>query len=348
MRQRIPLAVQLWIDRASGNRFLLPVKRGPDTSLPERLLLPYWHDATVPAWSQDGAQIERGAQWYGGPHRERMMSGFGPYALTRLAIETGGDFTIFDQRGNDSPFRLDAMRPYQPDYGSAAEYLRSLTYSRLRQAVSAAVMLTYQNVIERPPTMEFVVGRSDEYPYDVVRYFLTPVDFRDELENRLVDEQRRAAAALRTIDQALAKFRDGDMEAEYRRERSPRWRAWYDLTRGRLLANHVRYLEYGVVCSLIQQAGGLRPETNRLILHPSPNLRTDSVSVKMAQEAKRLLTRCVKENPDTPWAYLAQWELDQPLGIAIEQAVIPRPANTLRAPAVPAVGGSQRVNLPRL
>ena len=65
-----------------GNRtypFWLIVNKGPETSLPERFLLPYWHESSVPPWQQDGATAGQSA-WYGGSYRERLPSGFGPYA----------------------------------------------------------------------------------------------------------------------------------------------------------------------------------------------------------------------------------------------------------------------------
>ena len=90
----------LWRDSGTGFTFQLPVKRGPETSLPERLMLPYWHGFQFPPAMMNGNLVGQDLPWYGGAMREGMLSGFGPYALTRLALQTGGTFTVLNRPGD--------------------------------------------------------------------------------------------------------------------------------------------------------------------------------------------------------------------------------------------------------
>jgi hypothetical protein len=322
------MGVHPYVDRATGYRFLLPIKRGPDTSFAERLLLAYWHDSTLPPWTLRGAQVGGDVPWYGGPYREGLLSGVGPYALTRLALETGGKYTLLDHDFSRAPFKFEDMKAYLPDYGSAEEYLRSVRYHPLRQAVSDVVQLSYQQQQTLLlPKLSFISRRSEFYPFGVRNLYLTPGEFRTALAGEFAAENAKLSLASAVLEQGLARFGAAGMEHHYEREDSLRWRAWYDLTRGRLLAMSVRHVEYKLTCQLVfAQTGLLNPDTNHLIFEPSPQLKsTDTEVLKRAAEAKRLLQRCADKNPDTPWAYLAQWELDQPLGLAVRQAVLSPP-----------------------
>ena len=137
------------------------------------------------------------------------------------------------------------------------------------------------------------------------------------------------------IEQALAQFGKGDMEDEYDKEMSPRWRAWYDLNRGRLLAMSVRHREYILTCqTILQNLRSLKPDTNRLVFHPSNKYKSGTEIESRAREAYRLLARCLMNNADTPWSYLAQWELDHELGLSVEEIAIPVPQPS-RGPAPP-------------
>jgi hypothetical protein len=83
-----------------GKTYPVEVDRGPDTVRYELLRIPYWFD---------------------GPQLEHLRAGVGPFALTRLAIETGGAYFINDAPEDRSPYSLEVLRPYLPDYSSAAD-----------------------------------------------------------------------------------------------------------------------------------------------------------------------------------------------------------------------------------
>ena len=310
-----------------GNRtypFWLTVNKGPETSLPERFLLPYWHESSVPPWQQDGATAGQ-QSWCGGCYRERVPSGFGPYALTRLALQTGGSFTMFEQLPTEADYQHDRLLDYVPDYGSAQDYMASIQGRPLRQFVADAAAISFkQPQLFTPPRLTFMGARSTRYPYQVEHYYYSPADFRDQLGLTLHKESTRVNQATEVLLQFIAHLRNPaiDWEYEYSKEKSKRWRAWYDLTKGRLLATQARYLEYLATSREIARV--LSPACNKVTLHPAAAFR-DPTAQSLAEEATRVLDRCKQENAGTPWEDLASWELDKPIGLRIEQGQIPKP-----------------------
>lgn len=290
-------AMQAYRHPEDGKTYLLPVDRGPDSPRPERLQLPYWFD---------------------GEPVDQLRSGVGPFALTRLAHATGGAYFINDPPAERGPFNLVSLRPYLPDYGSPAEYQRLAKRSPLRQAVLAAVDLTHQRELKATPRLEFA-----------------PTG--DNFQQELGEAQQAAAYNLLTINQALRAFGQDGLEKQYERESSPRWRAWYDLTRGRLLAMWVRCTEYNWHCAVMKGKGSafVDQKSNRWRFYPDARLSFGNTSEQYAAEAQRLLARCVKENQDTPWAALAGRELAHPFGFRVDEDYVPPPPKPKRMPRTP-------------
>ena len=334
-----------WVHQPTGRVFQLSVMRGPDCALPERLLLPYWWPTGGPNGRSVSFTWNRGRSgnfppWYGGEQLEGLASGMGPYALTRLALETGGTYTIFDRPLDRGPFRLDRMRPYAPDYSSAPLVARTLQYRPIPRAVCQAVERLARQSPALQPANDYFGGR-----------YQPSVQFRGQLKNALKMEATQAIRHLRTIEAALGAFGEDGLESEYEQEPSPRFQAWYDVTRGRLLAASVRYMEFIQACDLTM--GSLDRATNRIVFIPSSELRGGSTSRYRAQDAERHLQRCTDKHADTPWAYLAERELDYPLGIGLQQAVIPKPPPRRATPARPSggrrpSGGGGAIALPKL
>jgi hypothetical protein len=323
--------------------FQLPVKRGPDSAWPERIDLGYWFP-TLPPGGDRGLRPDFSLpSWYGGRHLKGIASGFSPHALTRLAAKTGGIYTIFDRPEDRGPFRSEAMRQYAPEYQSSENYRKMVASHPLRHAVHKAVQVTLGKNLMAPETMLFV-KRDKHQPFRFQRPYMTAAQFAGKLRTRRRALQRNANRQSSTIEEALICLGadgnpDRDLEVEFSQEKSPRWRAWYDLTRGRLLATSVRLEEYRLALDEIALGGSLQSTTNHVILLPSPELKSGSDFPARAAEAGRLLNRCVAQHPDTPWAYLAQRELAYGLGIFIRQmSLTPIPSQ----PAAP------HVSLPRL
>jgi hypothetical protein len=287
-----------WTHQPTGQLFHLPVLKGPDTAFPERLSWAYWWTARLPQWHDPELGTREDYHgWFGGPHLAATSSGFPPYALTRLAVQTGGTMTIFDRPIDRGPYKLEDLRPYAPDYRSAAEIMEELRYFPLRQMVLVSVDVTRSKTPPIPPKMDYQYIGAPR-----LRRILGQQEFL------LRDEQA-------FLETALAPFGPKGREDLYQAESSPRWRAWYDLTYGRLLAQSVRYAEARALFLLLSQPGGIPDNANCVDFAPSARILAGKQSQERAREAERLLRRCLEKNPKTPWAYLAQRELDHPLGL---------------------------------
>jgi len=333
----------------------LPVKRGPDSALPERLELGYWfltqeppskldsrggfgerkmppwygnNDETVPDHECVAATQVTLPSWYGGGHLNGLVSGISPYALTRLTLQTGGTYILLDRNDERGPFSVDAMRAYLPDYRSIEEYLHEVRTHPLRRAVMGAVKVTQNKNLGPPPTILFG-NLSESPPYGFMRAYFTPKKFTSNLHTSRRWLKAHADRTSRFVEQALVHVSESGsvengLEHEYEGEESRRWRAWYDLTRGRLLATSVRLEEYRLTCDLVVTAGFLNQTTNHVIFVPTREMKSNSNFRRRAEEAERLLMRCVRENPNTAWAWLAQRELDYALGINVRQHALTR------------------------
>ena len=139
-------------------------------------------------------------------------------------------------------------------------------------------MATYQDLNLIPPAMAFVLHRYPNYPYPVSAPYYTPEQFRSLLrQTRFPPANAGQGDRPREFEQALAQFPSDGMESEYEPSDSLRWRAWYDLTRGRLLAMSVRQLEYVLACEKVFQYNYLKPETNHIVLKPSQHYLAGSM-----------------------------------------------------------------------
>ncbi len=271
----------------------LPVRQGPESAMLEEIHLPFW---------------------YGGPQYDVVESGFGPYALSRLASATGGIYfvTRFEkQRMGFDPAR---MREYKPDWIRLDKYTDKINHSPLRQAIVNAAMVTQQKLPGMPP-LSFP-------PIE------TPA-FKESMANGQGIAERTAY----TVDEALgpinsvAKLRD--------HETSRRWQAHYDLIRGRLLAMKVRCYEYNWACARMKKdpLKFKNAKSNAWRLVPDPAIQYSENAAKVAREAEALLKRVVEEHPTTPWALLAQRELKDPLGFKWVETYVPPPRRETPAEA---------------
>ncbi len=364
------MAAESFVDSVSGETLRLPVNRGPDSAAPERIELGYWFLTQDP---RSMPQAERGFRltglpswfastnrafgdhqciaatevalpaWYGGDDLTGLVSGFGPYALTRLAAQTTGVYVMLADAIHRGPFQNAALQDYRPDYRAVDVVSRDVESKPLRRAVVEAVRIAHGKKLGPPPTMLFG-KRSEKPPFGFMRSYLTPRAFVTKLKAVRPRLKTQASRTLDAVEQTLAAVSqpgtlDVGLEAEYEQETSRRWRAWYDLTRGRLLATSVRLAEYRKTCDTMVEPGSIKPKTNFAVFAPSLQLRSSSKYRFRAEEAERLLLRCVRENPNTPWALLAQRELDFALGMEVRQfttsLVYMKPGSEKRVPTPP-------------
>ncbi|MCA9231724.1 MAG: VWA domain-containing protein, partial [Planctomycetales bacterium] len=267
----------------------VPVNLGPESVMPERLKLHFL-----------GA----------GDNDELIDSGYGPYTLTRLCYETGGLFfashpnrkvgRYVSGRETDELaahfaafFDPEVMRRYQPDYISIQEYQRRLSKNRACSALVEAAQLTWTSPIE-----------------DVRTRF--PKRDESTLAELLSRAQRAAAIRQPKIDRICQVLSLG--EADREKIESLRWQAGYDLAMGRALATKVRNDGYNA--SLAQAKQGMsfqQAKNNTWVLVADQSFPNSSLE-NLAARATVFLERVINQHPETPWALLAQRELESPLG----------------------------------
>ena len=260
-----------------GDRFEedLPVDQGPETAMVEGLQLPFW---TASRLSLD-----------------RMSSGFGPYALTRLCAETGGIYFIADQTLGPR-FDPALMRQYAPDYRPQRDYEKQLSSNNAKAAlIQAARNAVPEDSIARPE-----------------RRFLATTD--TVLRQRITEAQKPLA----TLDYYLKELHQILERGEGHRDKldTDRWRASYDLAMGRVLAMRVRAFGYNSMLADMKSTprSFQREGSNQWILSPAEASDAGASVRRMHKKAMEYLSRVVDEHPSTPWAWLAKVELDEPLG----------------------------------
>lgn len=238
-------------------------------------------------------------------------SGFGPFALTRLAYETGGIFfTVHPNRnvsrrvsrGELSPFASaiqyfvdpNAMSRYRPEYISPKDYELRVRNSPLRSALVQAARMGEIATLERPE-LRFVKQSEAQFATTLTR------------------AQQPAALVygkLMAIDQVLKNGEQGRAKEE-----SPRWLAGFDLARGRVLAHKVRAETYNAILAKAKLGMPFQDEkSNTWVLSADDEISVGSKLEREAEEAKKLLVSVVENHPGTPWAVLAAEELKIPIG----------------------------------
>jgi hypothetical protein len=294
------------------------VDQGPESYLPERIKLSFTGSR------EDDDPID---------------SGFGPFALTRLCVETGGIyFAVHPNRNVNRAvgrretaaysshlkhfFDPEVMRKYRPEYVSINEYQKRVSRNKARWAlVQAAAGSLQLNPMENP-TLRFV--KTDEGAF----------------ASALSAAQQPAAALEPKINMLYEALRQG--EADREKETVLRWQAGYDLAMGRTLAVKVRTEAYNAMLAAAKR--GLKPKdpkNNTWTLKPDDEISVGSQYAKTAEKARMYLERVVKDHPDTPWAMLAARELKDPLGWKWEESFTdpnppPRMVAANATPAPPA------------
>lgn len=295
-----------------------PVSQGPESFLPERVKLRF---SNMP---NDDPVID---------------SGFGPFALTRLAYETGGVYFAVHPNRNvnravsrnettafsahmEKFFDPNIMRKYRPDYVSQDEYMRRVSQLKSRQALIFAAKQSWLSTESmRSPQTRF--PKTDEAA------FVTA----------LTEAQKAAAKLTPKMNALYETLRQGEGDRE--KETVLRWQAGYDLAIGRVLAWKVRVEAYNHM--LAEAKRGLKPKdekSNVWVLEPSNDpIEVNSQLKKMQEKAFMYLNRVVEQHPDTPWAELASRELENKIGWKWGEDYVPPPP-----PRQPGMGGNGNAN----
>ena len=274
----------LYTDPVTKDTFWVGIRRGPET-----------------------ADLE--ALQYDGLHRrwDELPSGFAPYELARLAKDTAGIYFLLpseeDQRWvrrREKAYSIETLKEYVPDYESRAAYLERRAKSEFRR------------------TLFDFIQETSKYPF---RHHF-PV-FPEQLLPAI--EQELPIVTLRL--NALIKIEERLRQLEKLRNREPekRWQAAYDLMIAQIVAYQIKAYEYRA--NLLEMAAKPpKPTTMPApelhvdweLVHSherkAPKEKTEEVYVK----AMELFKRVIERHPNTPWADLAQDEINR--GFSVKRA----------------------------
>jgi hypothetical protein len=268
----------------------IAVDQGPESAMPENVQLGF----SIRDWDKHAA----------------LDSGFGPYGLTRLCYQTGGVyFAVHPNRPTGEGrvketaamatrisyfFDPAIMRNYLPDYVAPRQYEQLLKENRARAALVEAARMSMVDPMDKPRL--FFPKRSEA-----------------ELKQELDVAQRTAAIVEPRLEQLYTILKAG--EKDRAKLTGTRWQAGYDLAMGRVLAVKVRTVSYNTM--LAKAKNGMKFEkenSDTWVLEPAEEVTASSALEKLSQQAHEYLTRVHDQHPGTPWAYLANLELSQPLG----------------------------------
>jgi len=282
------------------------VNQGPESMMPERLRLDFTGNFD---------------------DLEMIASGFGPFNLTKLCYLTGGTYFAVHPNGNQRSvgwdevsnysaylrhfFDSDAMKPYRPDYVTLGEYQQMLSASSMRNALVRSAAFTSTGALARPQ----------------LRF---PKFSEAQFVNFVTRAQRGAAIVEPKLNQLYDMLKAGEKDRPT--EISPRWQAGYDLAMGRALAAKIRVETYNMMLALAKTKLKFDPPKNEeekpnntWVLRPADTIETGSRGEKLAQKARAYLERVVADHPDTPWAMIADRELETPIGWSWQQTYTPPP-----------------------
>ena len=240
---------------------------------------------------------------------ETLDSGFGPYALSRLCLETGGIyFSVHPNRDNITNtkktidpltsyisrfFDNEIMKKYKPDYRSSfAQNKEAETHISKRSLIKASLIPL---VINEQQTLKFKA-------YDEGIFV-----------NELNMAQRFSAKIEPKINEVYNILSLGESAHQSLEQR---WKASYCLAMGRILATKCRIENYNLV--LADAKRGLKkkdPKSNLWTLDYSNTLNETNSSIKKYHDNSLKYLKFVVENyPDTPWELIAQEELKYSMG----------------------------------
>ena len=248
---------------------------------------------------------------------EAIDSGFGPFSLSKLTAATGGIYFAVHPNRNASGrvtdrdvaamssqiryfFDPEVMQAYRPDYLTKNEIDSLLSKNRAKKALVGVAAKSEVKPMELP-TLTF------------------PRKNDGDLVRLLGLAQRDAAILLNQIEPIYTSLQQGLVDRPKIEEK--RWQAGYDLDMGRILAMKVRTYAYN---SMLGQAkAGMKfqnEKSDTWELVPANDVSgVDSRTQKMAAQAKEFLERVVADHPGTPWALIAEEELENPIGYRWEE-----------------------------
>lgn len=240
-----------------------------------------------------------------------LDSGFGPFTLEWLARASDGKLLasrptysasgFFGLPGSEWPtsrarqFDAAVMKKYAPDYVSAAEYEALLNANSAARALVAAAKLPRAEV-RTQLNLTFAKRNEAQFAKDLSK------------------AQQGAAKLEPAIERLYETLFDG--EADRAKLTAPRWQAGYDVAMGRTCAAKARIEGYNAMLALLKQGKNFeRPDSKTWRLEPAENsAQAGSAINKLVERSQTYLKRVSAEHPGTPWALIAERELQEQVG----------------------------------
>jgi hypothetical protein len=283
-----PYAHMRYIDPATKTHHWIRIDRGPET--------PYYEQLQI-----DGF-IRR---------HDAHPSGFGPYAQTRIARQTGGIFFMLPSpevnlvRRDDKKYEFDAMRPYLPDLSNRDDYAAERDKHEMRKII-------FKVAADLDP---YVKGREHDIQVRWWEWSIDPAQFATQAKEEYGRAQKMLgyfAAAQKELEK-VKPFRD--------REESFRWRGNYDLMYAQIVAYQVRLYEY---CATIEDKAKnyVAPKdakSNEWHCYTTIKTKTDTKTKPQREKAVELLKNIVKDHGGTPYAWRASFELSRGFGVEMRE-----------------------------
>lgn len=241
---------------------------------------------------------------------ELYDAGFGPFFLEKLCRVSGGRYLALRHSAGDGAFTgieirwpdpsamrfsPEKMQAYAPEYGSRAEY------QSLLESNKAAKTLTSAAKLPRIATLGAINVRFDKA--------------NEAQMKRRLDESQEAAAK---IEPNITRLVELLLPGESDRDKLPsvRWKAGFDLALGRALAAKARVDGYNSMLAVLKRGKNFQnPASKSWRLQAGDDATEAGSSIQaMVKKSNMLLSRVIKEHPETPWAEMAKRELETPLG----------------------------------
>lgn len=289
------LARVRWDHPQTGKTHWLPIDRGPESAFIEQL-------------QTDGF----------GRREDAHPSGFGPYAQSRLAMETGGKFFMLPSKQSNlawsgerrySPLAIDA---YRPDLSSRHEVMREINQRPLRHLITQVVHDLNPDRSESADLM----GIREDFSGD-----------RAEAKRQLEAARSKAIRYYSGLKRAIDSLESEKANQMREEEPSKRWQANYDLMRAQALAYAARVYLYGAALEdamdRVDEVPATRGEEHlaRWRIRHREGLPIDSNAAELLARAQQYYLDVIANHRDTPWAARAEWELQRVFGYpGVEEA----------------------------
>lgn len=289
-----PYAHMSWTHKETKTTHWLRIDRGPETPQPEQLQINGFHR-----------------------RHDAFPSGFGPYEQSRIARQTGGIFFMLPSPevrlvGRDTrQYDADAMRPYLPDLSPRTDYMAERDKNAFRQMV-------FKVISDLNPYQAGSAGARCE-----VSTGPFPID-RAQFAQAATVQMKKAEDLIRYLAEAQKALES--VAALRARERSPRWRANYDLIYAQVVSYQARLQEYGwYMAEFVKNPkavknilGPARP-TNGWYVGVIPRLLKPDVTQSQRDKADGLFRELQKEYAGTPWGERAKDEINRGYGIELRE-----------------------------